>query len=276
RISFAIAEYVLTRARDELERVCGRSRSSDRRIKIENLMDVQRVFTAPLSLHRELDLVAVTIKPDELENFDLDWARMDGFRYWSDWDLFEEGEGDELALRALAEIRSESRTMIGGEEVEERAAPAARAGQVGRFQVMGLLQAARYYVLRGDLELAKSFGLNRAIFYAWAKKRGVSARRPGGIEEKVGDEIAYRTPRGYFMIGGQIQRPVDFDRMIAARFGSSFEKFWIAAVEYVKGFPEDVLRSQRDFYEKVYLPVRDNPGKILERRGRGQEASNLD
>ncbi|MEM3922402.1 MAG: hypothetical protein QXG25_05950, partial [Nitrososphaerota archaeon] len=80
-----------------------RSRSSDRRIKIENLMDVQRVFTAPLSLHRELDLVAVTIKPDELENFDLDWARMDGFRYWSDWDLFEEGEGDELALRALAE-----------------------------------------------------------------------------------------------------------------------------------------------------------------------------
>ncbi|MEM3897176.1 MAG: hypothetical protein QXO04_00990 [Nitrososphaerota archaeon] len=288
RISFAIAEYVLTRARDELERVCGRSRSSDRRIKIENLMDVQRVFTAPLSLHRELDLVAVTIKPDELENFDLDWARMDGFRYWSDWDLFEEGEGDELALRALAEIRSESRTMIGGEEVEERAAPAARAGQVGRFQVMGLLQAARYYVLRGDLELAKSFGLNRAIFYAWAKKRGVSARRPGGgsrsgqpaereeIEEKVGDEIAYRSPRGYFMIGGQIQRPVDFDRMIAARFGSSFEKFWIAAVEYVKGFPEDVLRSQRDFYEKVYLPVRDNPGKILERSGRGQEASNLD
>jgi len=43
---------------------------------------------------------------------------------------------------------------------------------LGRFQVMALLQAARYYKLHGDLEKAKSWGLNRAIFYAWAKHYG--------------------------------------------------------------------------------------------------------
>jgi len=42
--------------------------------------------------------------------------------------------------------------------------------RIGRFQVMGLLQAARYYVLYGDLEKAKSFGINRAIFYAWGSE----------------------------------------------------------------------------------------------------------
>ncbi|MEM0457052.1 MAG: hypothetical protein QXE40_05155 [Nitrososphaerota archaeon] len=283
RVSFAIAEYVLMRARDGLEKVCERSRSPDRRLKIENLMDIQRVFTAPLSLHRELDLVAITIKPNDLENFKLDWAKIENFRYWSGWNGFEDGEGDELALRALAEIKSDSRTMVG----EEEAAPLARVGHVGRFQVMGLLQAARYYVLKGDLELAKSFGLNRAIFYAWAKKHGVTARRFGGsmrvgqlaekeeVEEKVGDEVAYRSRSGYFTIGGQIQRPTDFHRMIAARFGPSFEKFWNAAIKYVKSFPENVLKSQRDFYEKIYLPVRDCPEKILEQIERDQKSSSL-
>lgn len=41
---------------------------------------------------------------------------------------------------------------------------------VGRFQVMATLQAARGYVLGKDISTAKSFGLNRAIFYLAAKK----------------------------------------------------------------------------------------------------------
>ena len=53
---------------------------------------------------------------------------------------------------------------------------------VGRFQVMALLQAARAKVLGHPLDEAQSFGLNRAIFYAAAKrgfKGGPSAKRPG-------------------------------------------------------------------------------------------------
>ncbi|MCL7398578.1 MAG: hypothetical protein LZ165_06035 [Thaumarchaeota archaeon] len=42
---------------------------------------------------------------------------------------------------------------------------------------------------------------------------------------------------------------------------------WNAAIEYVKSFPENILKSQREFYEKVYLPVRDRPERILEQRG---------
>jgi len=279
RVSFSIVEYILRSARERLMEVCGRSRDRGRPLKIENVMDVQRVFTAPLSLHRELDLVAVPINPDELDSFDLSWADMESFRYWRDWWRYVEGEADELALRALAEVRAESRSEVAASwevegEVEEPAAQ--RPSSIGRFQVMGLLQAARYYVLKGDLNLAKSFGLNRAIFYAWAKRRGASAGRPaakrlGGviergeeeIEERVGDEVAYKSPIGWFSMGGQLQKPSDFDRQIAARFGRDFERYWRAAIEYVKSFPREVLESQREFYERIYLPVRDSPDKIL-------------
>ena len=41
---------------------------------------------------------------------------------------------------------------------------------VGRFQVMAPLQAARAQALGKPREDAESFGLNRAIFYAAAKR----------------------------------------------------------------------------------------------------------
>ena len=53
---------------------------------------------------------------------------------------------------------------------------------VGRFQVMALLQAARAKALGYPLDEAESFGLNRAIFYAAAKrgfKGGTSTKHPG-------------------------------------------------------------------------------------------------
>jgi len=46
-----------------------------------------------------------------------------------------------------------------------------KARRIGRFQVMALLQAARYYVLTRDYEKALSFGLNGATSYAWAKRQ---------------------------------------------------------------------------------------------------------
>ncbi len=74
-----------------------------------------------------------------------------------------------------------------------RIPPGAR---IGRFPVMALLQAARYYVLYGDLERAKSFGLNRAIFYAWAKYYGPStghfqlkSRRGAPLPRRVREEM---------------------------------------------------------------------------------------
>ncbi|HDH07279.1 MAG TPA: hypothetical protein ENF87_02800 [Thermoproteales archaeon] len=157
--------------------------------------------------------------------------------------------------------------------------------KLGRFQVMALLQAARYYVLTGDLKRAKSFGLNRAIFYAWAKHYGrfrVPARRvskkPGKEVEKVvekdkmliyvGNEGAFVSSRGYFIIGDKEQTPEDYDRQIVSRIDGivPYEKAWKAAIEYVKSFSKDVLLDQQKFFEKVYKPVRDKFIEVIERR----------
>ena len=146
---------------------------------------------------------------------------------------------------------------------------------MGRFEVMALLQAARYYVLSGDIQKAFSFGLNRAIFYAWAKHRGkfqVKAKRHrmgkpiqqlregDKIMVYVGDEGAFISPKGWFMIGNTEQRPEDFKRQIIYKINVQipFEKVWEAAVNYVSKFSKNTLLSQQKFYEKVYKPVRDN------------------
>lgn len=144
-----------------------------------------------------------------------------------------------------------------------------------------MLQAARYYLLTGDKDRAFSFGLNRAIFYAWAKKRSVpaAASRPttsprvsAVTEEKtlvyVGDEQAYVSADGWFVMGGVEQRPEDFERDVIRKIEEfmPFENAWRLALEYVGSFDRRVLLSQREFYEKVYLPARDSFPEVAYRK----------
>ncbi len=285
KTAHTIVEYLLKRTREKLSEIISKSKSAEKRLKIENIIDIQRVFTSPLSIHRELDIVAVTINPEEIENFTLEWTRLGKFRYWREWSQYVEGELDKLVEEALKEIRSESitKTVIGEEPEKTRRelspikSATTHAFSIGRFQVMALLQAARHYILYGDLDRAKSFGLNRAIFYAWAKKRGITHKKTlakpahivgekiSEIEEVVGDELVYKTSRGWYTIGGQEQTPKDFDKQIMERFGSreSFQRYWMSAIRYLQRFPLETIKSQREFYEKIYLPVRDNIDKIL-------------
>lgn len=152
---------------------------------------------------------------------------------------------------------------------------------IGRFQVMALLQAARYYLIKGDLERAKSFGLNRAIFYAWAKRsRGrVSVKRASGASapsipirarevEYLGDEGAYVNDQGFFVIGDDVQRPEDYDREVAAKINRvvPYEEAWNVALNYLSSFPREVLLDQRKFFDQVYLPVRDRFEELLRRK----------
>ncbi|HUO43055.1 MAG TPA: hypothetical protein VMU35_08765 [Methylomirabilota bacterium] len=53
--------------------------------------------------------------------------------------------------------------------------------KIGRFQVMAILQAARAKQLGLPINEAKSWGLNRAIFYAAAKRgfKGKAMRSKG-------------------------------------------------------------------------------------------------
>lgn len=149
--------------------------------------------------------------------------------------------------------------------------------KIGRFQVMALLQAARYYILMKDFEKALSFGLNRAIFYAWAKRtigtrpsktkkqkttQEVLEERREVKEEKMfflGNEGAYLSENGWFKIGNQEQKPTDFEREVIDKIADvmPFEEAWKVAIEYLKKFDKETLLDQRKFFEEVYKPIRD-------------------
>jgi len=138
---------------------------------------------------------------------------------------------------------------------------------VGRFQVMATLQAARAFLLGFSLESAKSWGLNRAIFYA-AAKRGFKKIPPlekitvptlkGKIEPALREQIAVEINGvTYFLIGDRVQTPEDFARQIESRFRGKFDQAWKQALEHCRKYDQAILKSQRYFYEMVYKPFRD-------------------
>jgi hypothetical protein len=141
---------------------------------------------------------------------------------------------------------------------------------VGRFQVMALLQAARATVLGLPLESAYSWGLNRAIFIA-AAKRGFKGSSGGGEGKggstsagarvyHLGDDMAFKTERNgvlLFTIGGKVQTKEDFERQVRSRFGDTFPEAWKEALAYVKEFDKEVLLSTDGFFRDVYRPRRD-------------------
>jgi len=145
-------------------------------------------------------------------------------------------------------------------------------GQISRFQVMTLLQAARAYVLGLPLESALSWGLNRAIFIA-AAKRGFTGGSGSGSGSgtgrgsskgsntySLGDDMAFKTEKNgvlLFTIGGKIQTREEFNKRVKSRFGGYYQAAWKEALSYVKGFDKEVLLSTDDFFRTVYKPVRD-------------------
>jgi hypothetical protein len=154
---------------------------------------------------------------------------------------------------------------------------------VGRFQVMALLQAARAKALGYPLDEAESFGLNRAIFYAAAKrgfKSGTGSKQAGEqhvlrenpgrsisktIQQGVlGDEVAYYVEmdgKKRYVMGDEILEPDDFRRQVAERFGQAFPQAWEQAVQIVEQTDRATLESRRKFYEEVYKPRRDELAK---------------
>lgn len=137
---------------------------------------------------------------------------------------------------------------------------------------MAILQAARATELGLSNTQAKSWGLNRAIFYAAAKK-GFKKTPPRGCEEILGkpvekkkdhyflgNEMAYAAKKGsrtYFTIGGKLQTENDFEQQIEKRFGTIFKNAWKESLKIIQGYPKDVLLSQNRFFQEVYRPRRD-------------------
>ena len=121
------------------------------------------------------------------------------------------------------------------------------------------------------LESAHSWGLNRAIFIAAAKRgfkggsgSGGSGSGRGSPKEDntyfLGDDMAFKTEKGgvlLFTIGGEVQTEADFERQVKARFGKEYAKAWKEALTYVKKFDKEILLSGGEFFRSVYRPVRD-------------------
>lgn len=281
----AIVQYILRKVKEQIEIL---SEASGGVLKIDELIDAKRIFTAPLSFHKELNYVAVCFSPDNLDKFSLDWANPAHFTHEEKiYDRFEEGEASNLLVKAIQEYKPRHDGIKPKKEEKVE-------GKIGRFQVMGLLQAARYYVLYKDLNKAKSFGLNRAIFYAWAKYYGPrgraskvipstpstvpspsSIRRDRVLVTVAGEQVYQDMESGYYVIGDKEQTPEDYDKEIKSKIEVviPYEKAWESAVKYVSSFPKEILQSQRQFYEKVYLPVRDEfVEKVINKRKSGIDA----
>jgi hypothetical protein len=140
---------------------------------------------------------------------------------------------------------------------------------------MAVLQAARAQSLGLPRDSAYSWGLNRAIFYA-AAKRGFSGNSPKPGEAasaptkhpdreafRLGQEEAFRNPHAkeiVFTIGEQDQTVEEFERSVASRFGTkeNFRAAWEEALQVVGAFPRATLESQGGFYQEVYKPRRDD------------------
>lgn len=151
--------------------------------------------------------------------------------------------------------------------------PGARALKITRFTVMATLQAARARSLGLSEQSAYSWGLNRAIFYAAAKRGFGGMSRSGGEVGSpagpprenlysLGNDEAYRDPNSrelLFTIGGETQTEEKFRKQVAVRFGGepNFRRAWSEAMETVGAFDEEVLRSGSMFYSQVYKPRRD-------------------
>ena len=279
-LSYSIVEYILRKTHEKILSIAKEAKDPERPLKVENEMDIKRVFTVPLSLHKSVNYAAIAFKPEQIDEFSLDWADPNALKHNKDWRIYEKGEADELAIKALKEIGGyfnrvgEIRTVVGFQkprkEPKARKNTVIRSGaKIGRFQVMALLQAARYFILKGDINKAKSFGLNRAIFYAWAKHYRVARAKKSGIASSSGKEIKFEylgneqapvSPNGFFMMGEQEQRPEDFDKEIADKIEQAipFKVAWEAALKYVSKFPKRVLLDQQEFFKKVYDPVKDD------------------
>ncbi len=140
---------------------------------------------------------------------------------------------------------------------------------------MAMLQAARARYLGLPEGSAYSWGLNRAVWYA-AAKRGFSGgggggAGPSGRETKakpenvfyLGLDFAYRDPNRkevVFVLGGKPQTAEEFRAKIASRFGGerNFRNAWDEAARIVSEAGEEFLKSPEMFYNQVYKPRRDD------------------
>ena len=98
-LAYAIVEYVNLKLRDRYFEIA--EKSSSHKLRVENNIDPQRLFTCPLSLHKSLNRVCICISEEELDEFNPEWTEVGRYRHFDGWGRYVPGEADDLALRAF-------------------------------------------------------------------------------------------------------------------------------------------------------------------------------
>ncbi len=70
-------------------------------LRVENQLKPRSLFTVPLSLHRKIDRVAICMKPDQLDEFDISWSQPGSFIHNTEWDRYDVGEADQAVKDSL-------------------------------------------------------------------------------------------------------------------------------------------------------------------------------
>jgi len=96
--AYAVVEYVNRKLGRKYVEIAHRYQAQE--LSGENEMDLQRVFTCPLSLHRSLNRVAVCFSTSAINDFVPQWTDLEHYRHWKGWDQFKAGEADRLAKKA--------------------------------------------------------------------------------------------------------------------------------------------------------------------------------
>ena len=101
-LAYTVVEYVNRTLQARFNEIA--EAFADPELSVENEVDIQRVFSCPLSLHRSLSRVVVCFPTVSIDDFNPDWTKVEEFRHWEDWDQSEIGEGDSLAEKAYKRI----------------------------------------------------------------------------------------------------------------------------------------------------------------------------
>jgi len=101
-LAYSIVEYVNNKLYEKYLDIKNRFKAEE--LIVENKIDPQRLYTCPLSIHRKQYLVCVCIDKNKLNDFSPEWAKINEFKHFYDWNNFSIGEADELALKAYENI----------------------------------------------------------------------------------------------------------------------------------------------------------------------------
>ncbi|RLE94113.1 MAG: hypothetical protein DRN04_04770 [Thermoprotei archaeon] len=150
---YALVEYI---SRKIVNKVVNINKKYSVNIKVENLMDPQRVFTAPLSLHRELNVSCIVFKPEDLDSFEIDWTNPLSFKHRKAWRRFIEGEADELVWKAYRLIGPYP-GVIDRKKVSKAKLKETKRKETLPVQVEDLLKKLRFCINPALLNIKRGF-----------------------------------------------------------------------------------------------------------------------